>query len=72
MKDILIKTENIKLDQFLKWANIVKSGGEAKKIIQAGKVRVNGEVENKRSHKLNNGDTVVMVGTNNIYKVKKK
>ncbi len=72
MKDILIKTESINLDQFLKWANIVESGGEAKKIIQAGKVRVNGEIEYRRSHKLTAGDTIVMVGSNNIYKVQRK
>jgi len=72
MKEIIIKTENINLDQFLKWANIVESGGEAKKMIQAGKVRVNGEIENRRSHKLKAGDTVVIVGSNNIFKVKKR
>jgi len=72
MKNIFINTEHINLDQFLKWANVVESGGEAKKLIQAGKVRVNGEIEYRRSHKLTTGDTIVIVGSNNIYKVKKE
>lgn len=58
MEDIKIKTESIQLDQFLKWANIVLSGGEAKSLIQAGKITVNGEIETRRSHKLHNGDII--------------
>ena len=34
--------ETIKLDQFLKLAQVVKSGGEAKQLIQTGLVWVNG------------------------------
>ena len=35
----------MKLDQFLKWKNLVSSGGEAKIIIISGSVKVNGAVE---------------------------
>jgi len=42
----------------LKVASIVGSGGEAKVVIQAGKVFVNGEVETRRGRKLHQGDVV--------------
>ncbi|MCK8826834.1 RNA-binding S4 domain-containing protein [Natroniella acetigena] len=58
MKKIKLKTETINLDQFLKWTNIVSTGGEAKLIIQAGKVMVNQEVEKKRSRVLTEGDVI--------------
>lgn len=58
MKDIKIKTPVIQLDQFLKWANIVASGGEAKQLIQGGLVSVNGQVETRRSVKIKPGDLV--------------
>ncbi|AGB40041.1 hypothetical protein Halha_0003 [Halobacteroides halobius DSM 5150] len=64
MKKIEIKTDTINLDQFLKWANLVSTGGEAKVIIQAGKVKVNGEIETQRSKTLTSGDKIEYGGTN--------
>ncbi len=46
------------LGQALKASNLVGSGGEAKVVIQAGKVRVNGKVETRRGRKLKKGDVV--------------
>lgn len=54
--------ETIKLDQFLKLAQVVKSGGEAKQLIQAGLVWVNGVIEMRRGRKLRAGDVVVVDG----------
>ena len=54
--------EYIKLDQFLKLANMVESGGQAKVLIQGGQVKVNGEVETRRGRKLRQGDTVEFEG----------
>lgn len=54
--------EYIKLDQFLKLANMVESGGQAKVLIQAGHVKVNGEVETRRGRKLRQGDSVEFDG----------
>ncbi len=54
-----IKT--MKLDQFLKWHNLVSSGGEAKIIIKAGRVKVNGQIETKRGRKLVRGDKVMFL-----------
>lgn len=48
----------IQLDQFLKLANIVQSGGEAKHLIQGGEVKLNGEVETRRKKKLQPGDII--------------
>lgn len=55
-------SEYIKLDQFLKLAQVVQTGGEAKMRIQAGEVQVNGEVERRRGRKLYHGDVVVVDG----------
>ena len=48
----------ITLGQALKATNVVGTGGEAKVLIQAGEVRVNGEVETRRGLKLREGDVV--------------
>jgi ribosome-associated protein len=54
--------DTIKLDQFLKLADVVQSGGEAKHLIQSGTVQVNGQVETRRGRKLRAGDVVVVDG----------
>ena len=53
---VSISTEYIKLQDAMKFANIVYSGGEAKALIQEGEVKVNGEVCTMRGKKLRNGD----------------
>lgn len=53
---VSIMTEYIKLQDAMKFANIVYSGGEAKTLIQEGSVKVNGEVCTMRGKKLYNGD----------------
>ena len=62
MKTITITTEFIKLQDLLKFANLVGSGGEAKERIQAGEVAVNGEVCTQRGRKLRPGDRVSLDG----------
>lgn len=52
----------MKLDQFLKWHGLVASGGEAKQLIQAGRIKVNGLVETRRGRRLANGDAVELDG----------
>jgi ribosome-associated protein len=69
MEAIKITSDTINLDQFLKWANIVMSGGEAKHLIQAGKVEVNGEIELKRGKTLKAGDVVSLTAEEKKYKV---
>jgi ribosome-associated protein len=48
----------ITLGQALKVANVAGTGGEAKILIQAGEIRVNGEIETHRGRKLQKGDIV--------------
>ncbi len=48
----------IRLDDVLKLAGIATTGGQAKRLIQAGEVRVNGAVETRRKHLLHEGDEV--------------
>ena len=58
----------MKLDQFLKWKNLVSSGGEAKIYIKSGQVKVNGEVELRRGRKLTLGDKVLFLKNEIIFK----
>ena len=60
---VAISTEFIKLQDAMKFANIVYSGGEAKTLIQEGEVKVNGEVCTMRGKKLYNGDKFEFDGT---------
>ena len=46
------------LDDYLKACGIVETGGQAKLLIQAGRVRLNGEVETRRRKKLVPGDVL--------------
>ncbi|GIK75590.1 MAG: RNA-binding protein [Chloroflexota bacterium] len=54
--------ETIKLEQFLKLAQVTATGGQAKVLIQSGQVRVNGLVETRRGRKLRSGDRVEVGG----------
>ena len=62
MKTMTITTEYIKLQDLLKLAYAVETGGEAKECIQGGEVKVNGEVCTMRGKKLRPGDTVTFRG----------
>ncbi len=53
---IKIDTEFIRLDNLLKFAGCVDTGGAAKFLIQDGRVLVNGEVCTMRGKKMRNGD----------------
>ncbi len=48
----------IKLGQFVKLASLAEDGAQARELIQAGDVTVNGEVETRRGHHLSAGDLV--------------
>ena len=62
MTTISITTEFIKLQDLLKLANAVETGGEAKERVQAGEALVNGEVCTMRGKKLRPGDVVTFDG----------
>ncbi|WP_448564255.1 RNA-binding S4 domain-containing protein [Trichothermofontia sp.] len=50
----------ITLDQFLKWVGVAATGRQAKVMIQAGEVAVNGDIVTQRGRKLKAGDRVVV------------
>ena len=58
MKTITITTEFIKLQDLLKFASLVSTGGEAKIAILEEKVAINGEVCTQRGKKIRPGDKV--------------
>ena len=62
METHIITTEFIKLQDLLKFANSVSTGGEAKIRVQEGEVKVNGEVCTMRGKKIRPGDVVEMDG----------
>ena len=55
---VIIHTEFIRLDAFLKFAGAAETGGHAKLMVQEGDVRVNGEVCTSRGKKLYPGDKI--------------
>lgn len=61
MEKILIKTENINLDQLLKWASIVDSGGIVKFMIEDQLIKVNGEIITQRRKKIYPGDVIEII-----------
>ena len=67
LKYIKIKELPIRFGQFLKLANLVQDGVEAKMRIQAGEILVNGHIETQRGRKLRQGDIVTL--DENIFKI---
>lgn len=70
MTPITIHTETIRLSQFLKLADVVQDGLEAKYRIQDGEVTVNGTIEERRGRKLRHGDHVGFKGE--VYEVNRQ
>jgi ribosome-associated protein len=62
MEEVTIRDESIRLGQFLKLANLIDSGSDAKELLLQGRVQVNGEVETRRGRQLRAGDVVELGG----------
>ena len=62
METIIITTEFIKLQDLLKFGNLVSTGGEAKQLILDEQVTVNGEICTMRGKKIRPGDIVEFDG----------
>ena len=60
--EIEISTEYITLGQFLKLADIIESGGEAKFFLAQNEVKIDGEIDNRRGRKLRGGEIVEILG----------
>src|SRR6201992_1162309 len=60
--DVPIRDETIRLGQFLKLADLAETGSDAKELILAGEVLVNGEPETRRGRQLRVGDVAEFDG----------
>jgi ribosome-associated protein len=65
VRDQPIRDDMIRLGQFLKLAGLIDSGADAKPLVAAGGVVVNGEVETRRGRQLHRGD-VVSIGPEQV------
>ncbi len=59
---VQIHTDSITVGALLKWAGITPTGGEAKQLIAARRVLVNGQIELRRGRRLAGGDVVAVQG----------
>ena len=57
-RDVVIRDGSIRLGQFLKLADLIDNGAEAKPLMIRGLVSVNGEPETRRGRQLVKGDVV--------------
>jgi ribosome-associated protein len=60
MRDVEIRSEMIRLGQFLKFAGIADSGAEARTLLDEQTVTVNGDPEARRGRQLRRGDVVAV------------
>lgn len=66
--EIKIDSEFITLGQFLKFADIIQSGGEAKIFLSQNNVYVDGELDTRRGRKLRPGNKIVVLGKEYLIK----
>lgn len=59
---VIVRSVPIELAQFIKFAGLAESGGEAKNAVTEGLVQVNGVTEMQRGKKLQAGDQVTFRG----------
>lgn len=60
--DIEIRDDSIRLGQFLKLANLIETGADAKLVLADELVTVNDELETRRGRQLHDGDVVELGG----------
>lgn len=68
MEKIAISTPFINLDQLLKWAGIVDTGGQVKPMLEDSMIKLNGKQATERRKKVYPGDIVEIDGVG-IWKV---
>jgi ribosome-associated protein len=61
-RELRLRGEYITLEALLKAAGATAGGADAKALIAAGEVAVNGEAERRRGRKLRAGDVVAAAG----------
>ena len=70
MEEIFIYTDFVTLGQFLKLANLIQTGGEAKEFLSNHEILVDGELDNRRGRKLYDGMVISLI--NKKFVIKKK
>lgn len=70
MEEIFIYTDFVTLGQFLKLANLIQTGGEAKEFLSNHEILVDGELDNRRGRKLYDGMVISLL--NKKFIIKKK
>lgn len=70
MEEIFIYTDFVTLGQFLKLANLIQTGGEAKEFLSNHEILVNGELDNRRGRKLYDGMVVSLLSKKFVIKKK--
>jgi ribosome-associated protein len=61
-REVPIRDQSIRLGQFLKLADLVEHGADAKALLLQGVVSVNGATETRRGRQLAKGDVVTVDG----------
>lgn len=61
-EEIIIHTDYIQLDQFLKWAGLSETGGQAKEWLAEGIIFVNQSKVTEKRKKIRPGDIVKISG----------
>jgi ribosome-associated protein len=61
-RDVAIREDTIRLGQFLKLADLIDNGAEARPLLADGAVAVNGQTETRRGRQLVRGDVVTVGG----------
>jgi ribosome-associated protein len=59
-REVAIREQTIRLGQLLKLAGLAASGGDARALVQDGRVLVNGEIDTRRGRQLRRGDLVTV------------
>lgn len=62
IKNIEIKTDMIQLDQFLKWADVIESGGQIRPLLDEKRIFVNDTLCLAKRKQLHAGDIVDIKG----------
>ena len=60
IESVPVREVPIRVGQFLKLAGLVEDGGQAKAVLEAGEVTVNGRPETRRGAQLKAGDVVAL------------
>lgn len=68
MENIEIHTDSIHLDQLLKWAGVISSGGQIRDMLDEQMIKVNGNLVTERRKKICPGD-IVEISAIGIWKV---